>query len=234
MIIKRILQVLLACGVIHLFVYGSTKRPSPPAGTLPMMMARPRVTAEPERDATLARIEDVGTNETWDFSPPTGATVVAKWLKRGAANERVALDCEHPTDGSISIDTFGRVWTLGREFTLLGRQVGMVPEARWADLGFESLAWWTVTASNSTVVTWQNALLDRDTNTPVSVQAEFFSDGRFAFRYDLSAIGAAASNIVARVRTDEDEDTATLSEGVTSVSGSVPDIEVIARIAGGV
>lgn len=124
--------------------------------------------------------------------------------------------------------------TLGREFTLLGRQVGMVPEARWADLGFESLAWWTVTASNSTVVCWQNALLDRNTNTPVSAQAEFFSDGRFAFRYDLSPIGADASNIVARVRTVDGEETVTLAEGVTSVSGFVPDIATLARIAGGV
>lgn len=221
MIIKRILQIAVLCGAIHLFVYGSTKPSPPPTNTPPMMLCAPRLMCRPE--PTLG----VKTNEHWRFDPPEGATVVEKWRRRGAANERVEMV------EKAEIDTYGRVWTLGREFTLLGRQVGMVPEARWADLGFASLAWWTVTASNSTVVCWQNALLDRDTNTPVSVQAEFFADGRFAFRYD-SAIGAEASNIVARVRTGEDEDTVALTEGVTSVSGFVPDIEVLAQIAGGV
>ena len=230
MIIQRILQLAVLCGAIHLFVYGSTKPPAPPTNTPPMMLSAPRLRMEDDSDKRwdIASPLDVRTNEYWRRDPPEGATVVEKWRRRGAANERVTIDSD------LTIDTYGRVWTLGREFTLLGRQVGMVPEARWADLSFASLAWWTVTASNSTVVTWQNALLDRDTNTPVSVQAEFFSDGRFAFRYDLSAIGAAASNIVARVRTGDDEDAVALTEGVTSVWGSVPDIEVIAQIAGGV
>ena len=214
----------VVCGV-KAVCFGSNKPPSgtnaPPAGLMamtppPRMMCRPQPTL------------GVGTNEVWDFSPPTDATVVETWRRRGAANERVAIHSD------LAIDTFGRVRTLGREFALLGRQLGMVPEAHWADLGFESLAWWTITASNSTIVTWQNALLDRDTNTPVSVQAEFFDDGRFAYRYDLSAIGADASNIVARVRTDENEDAVALTEDITSVSGFVPDIATLARIAGGV
>ena len=241
MIIQRILQLALVCGAIHLFVYGSTKPPAPPTNTPPMMLSAPRLRMEDDSDKRwdIASPLGVRTNEYWRRDPPEGATVIEKWRRRGAANERKVLISNKRRDaasplGSLAVDTYGRVWTLGREFTLLGRQVGMVPEARWADLGFASLAWWTVTASNSTVVTWQNALLGRDTNTPVSVQAEFFADGRFAFRYDLSAIGTEASNIVARVRTGDDEDAVALTEGVTSVWGSVPDIEVIAQIAGGV
>ena len=214
----------VVCGV-KAVCFGSNKPPSgtnaPPAGLM-MMASPPRMMCRPQP------MLSVETNEVWDFSPPANATVVETWRRRGAANERVAIHSD------LAIDTFGRVRTLGREFALLGRQLGIVPEAHWADLGFESLAWWTITASNSTVVTWQNALLDRDTNTPVSVQAEFFDDGRFAYRYDLSAIGPEASNIVARVRTGDDEDAVALSEGATSVSGFVPDREVLARIAGGV
>ena len=43
-----------------------------------------------------------------------------------------------------------------------------------------------MTPSNTLLLTWQNALWNRDTNTPVNVQAELWPDGRFTYRYDLS------------------------------------------------
>ena len=204
-----------------LYVHGSTKTNTPPAGTsgtitneppagLPPLMTAPRQllqTTEPstgfstEQIAAQAVFVSVGTNEVWDFSPPQGATVVEKWRRRGAANERVEIV------ENVEIDTFGQVRTLDRVFSPLGVQVGMVPEANWAMIGRESLAWWMTTASNTTVVCWQNALLGRDTNTPVSVQAEFFDNGRFEYRYDLSAAGAEARNIVSRVSTTNGEET---------------------------
>ena len=196
MIIQRILQLAVLCGAIHLYVYGSTK---PPAGTNApprMTMARPaaRPPEPPPAGADMV-IVGAGTNETWCFAPPDGATVVETWRRRGAANERVAVGCPHPVDGPMSIDTCGRVTTPRRVYSPLGRQVGMVPEARWADLGRESRAWWMATASNSSVVCWQNALLGRDTNTPVSVRAEFFADGRFEYRYDRSSTGECVTSL---------------------------------------
>ena len=244
-----------------LYVHGSTKTNTPPAGTsgsitneppagLPPLMMAPRQllqTTEPstgfsaEQIAAQAVFVSVGTNETWNFEPPEGATVVEKWRRRGTACERIVLDGATLGGGTtsvqqqdcsatgtvppltdrerIAVDTFGRAWTLGREFTLLGVQVGMVPEANWARIGRESLAWWMVTPSNTTVVCWQNALLGRDTNTPISVQAEFFDNGRFEYRYDLSAAVADATNIVARVATTNGEETVRLDAGVTSVRG---------------
>lgn len=200
---------------------------APPLGGL--MMCAPRRFAAPpvesitgftdEQIAAEAAFVSTRTNEVWDFSPPDGATIVERWKKHGAARQRLPLGCEHPLDGPMMIDTFGRLTTEHRTFAPLGVQVGMVPEANWAKIGRESLAWWMVTASNTSVVCWQNALLNRDTNTPVSVQAEFFDNGRFEYRYDLSAAGADATNIVARVSTTNGEETVRLDAGVTSVRG---------------
>ena len=172
-----------------------------------------------------AAIVGVGTNETHDFSMPAGAHVVECWRRRGAASERVALDGAGETpppliDGErIEVDTFGRIRTARRVFSPLGIQVGMVPMANWARIGAASLCWWTVTASNSAVVCWQNALLNRDTNTPVSVQAEFQDNGKFEYRYNLSSIGAAATNVSARIVSTNGVESVALGAGVTTVRG---------------
>ena len=92
MIIKRILQLAVLCGAIHLFVYGSTK-PSPP----PTMTGAPRITTSALQQGLAAPVAPrteivcVRTNEVWNFSRPEGATVVEKWRRRGAANERVEM-----------------------------------------------------------------------------------------------------------------------------------------------
>ena len=172
-----------------------------------------------------AAIVGVGTNETHNFSPPAGAHVVERWRLRGAANERVKLDGagEMPApqiEGEgIAVDTFGRIWTSGRVFAPLGIQVGMAPMANWARIGAASVCWWMVTASNSTIVCWQNALLNRDTNTPVSVQAEFQDNGKFEYRYDLSSTGEGATNVFARIETTNGVEGVALGVGVTSVCG---------------
>ena len=175
--------------------------------------------------AARAAVVGVRTNETHDFSPPEGAHVVERWRRRGAANERVALCGANGTvppqiEGEeIAVDTFGRIWTPGRVFAPLGIQIGMVPMANWARVGAASLCWWMVTASNSTVVCWQNALLNRDTNTPISVQAEFQDNGKFEYRYDLSSLGEGVSNVFARIETTNGVEGVALGAGVTTVRG---------------
>ena len=177
--------------------------------------------------AAGAVIVGVGTNETHDLSMPEGAHVVERWRLRGAAEERVALE---GADGAmppriegqrVAVDTFGRIRTSERVFTPLGIQLGIVPMANWAQIGAASLCWWMVTASNSTVVCWQNAMLNRDTNTPVSVMAEFFDNGKFEYRYDLASLGAAATNVLARIETADGVEGVALGVGVTSVRGHV-------------
>ena len=83
--------------------------------------------------------------------------------------------------------------------------LGVAPEANWPlvstggtpvvpvngqDARSPSQFWHYVTPSNTLQLTWQGALLGPDTNTLVSVQAEIWPDGRFAYRYDLSRCGA--------------------------------------------
>ena len=83
--------------------------------------------------------------------------------------------------------------------------LGIGPEANWPMLGdgeqgtgsyqlpttnyqLKSLFWHLVTPSNTLQLTWQNVLLDRATSTPVNVQMEVWSSGRFTYRYDLSRL----------------------------------------------
>jgi hypothetical protein len=50
----------------------------------------------------------------------------------------------------------------------------------------KSAFWHLHTPSNSLVITWQNVLLHRLPENPVSFQVEFFANGDFTYRYDFS------------------------------------------------
>lgn len=50
---------------------------------------------------------------------------------------------------------------------------------------------------NTLLLTWQNVLLGRGTNSPVSFQVELNPNGNFAFRYDLS--GLASDDLLTNV-----------------------------------
>ena len=160
----------------------------------------------------------VVTNDSFDFSAPTNAVVHDAWRKRGASEDGfwAALDgfplgtnrrdavyvsssgtlsfnrpksspSARPMPDGSSIDFLAPLQTL----------LGIPPQSRWQQISnFEfqisnSLFWSDVTDSGSTRFTWQNALLDRATNAPVSFQAELFPDGDFIFRYDFTSLAAS-------------------------------------------
>ena len=52
--------------------------------------------------------------------------------------------------------------------------------------------WSLLTPSNSLIITWQNVLLHRLTENPVSFQVEFFANGDFTYRYDFSRLSSDA------------------------------------------
>ena len=117
------------------------------------------------------------------------------WCFRFGSNlvERVTVfSC-----GEIASAPFGA----SNRISLLGIPLSIVPAANWHLLTPKrSLFWHAATPSNSLLLTWENALANRDTNQPVTVQAELFPDGAAAFRYDFSGIGdiSALSNAVSQ------------------------------------
>ena len=79
--------------------------------------------------------------------------------------------------------------------------LGIVPQANWdwlAETDRPSQVWYVITPEGSLLITWQNALLDRDTDKPISFQIEFKTDGQFIYRYDLSRLDVdSVTNILA-------------------------------------
>lgn len=126
----------------------------------------------------------VSTDETHSFAMPGDAAVVGKWRLRGAYEDWERL----PAPVSMVVFPYGVIcdrlvepeWT----FAPLETVMSVAPEGNWGLLGEDvaSRVWWR-TGRGSTVVTWENMLGGRETNELVCVQAEFFEDGRFVYRY---------------------------------------------------
>ena len=192
----------VAVFVGYFVAYGSVKAPTndPP----PRLMGPRRTSPAP---GEWFSAEDVasgyvlwreGTNETWCFEAPDGATIADKWRLRGAAEDSAVL-----TNGAYSarVDTHGNVAVGTNLFRVAGLDVGVAPESRWWMLGetnAQSLVWFAVPPWKSMLVTWQNALLDRDASTPVSVQVELMQGGDCVCRYDWSQAGARATNLTSQ------------------------------------
>ena len=150
----------------------------------------------------------IGTDEVFDFSPPTDATIVNDWRAFGAANDWIYAVFTNWTfkvatnDVSrLRIYSFGKIEPLIREvngaiatdnwFAPFIASLGIVPQANRSlvnEFDRPSQVWYAITPEGSLLITWQNALLDRDTDKPISFQIEFKPDDQFIFRYDLSWI----------------------------------------------
>ena len=166
------------------------------------------ITAEDfERGFVQAR---VGTDEQFDFSPIANATIVSDWRAFGAATDWIyvaltnwAFQVATNDVERLRVYAFGKIEPLIREadnsiatnywFAPFMASLGVVPQANWNRLSESdrpSQVWYAITPENSLVITWQNALLDRDTDRPLSFQVEFKTNGQFTYRYDLSRLNA--------------------------------------------
>ena len=160
----------------------------------------------------------IGTDEEFDFSAPPTAAVCEDWRAFGSATDWMYIAMSNwvfqvgtNEVSRLRVYSFGKIDPLIRDadgvvatnnwFAPFIASLGIVPEANWNLLDESarpSQLWYCITPQNALVVTWRNALLDRDTEKPISFQVEFRTDGRFSFRYDLSRLDAdAVTNILA-------------------------------------
>ena len=152
----------------------------------------------------------VGTDEAFDFTAPSNAVVCSDWRAFGAATDWIyvaltnwAFQVATNDVDRLRIYAFGKIEPQIMEaggqiatnywFAPFMASLGIARQANWdwlAESDRPSQLWHYVTPSNTLQITWQNALLDRDTDTPISFQIEFRADGQFTYRYDLSRCGA--------------------------------------------
>ena len=211
--LPRVVQLFVLAFVVQLIVHGSVKTngtnqveggiangPSgmPMAGVLDSPLASPGGEPATVFGFTMNQLAAgfvmtaVGCGGSWSFEPFDGAVVVSDWLLRGAADDCRPASAFAPVSVSPVVFADGRVQdrvrSPSRMYAPLNAPLGVVPEANWgmiARTNAASMVWYGTTASNTLVVTWRDVLLGRDADSPVSVQAEFFDDGGFDYRYDL-------------------------------------------------
>ena len=153
------------------------------------------------------------------------------WVYLELGDSRQGLGCERlrvHSDGWIAALQPTSTVFVAKEYYPFKTTLGIAPEVNWERIVFSrvdrvegggdgltqvrfrsrSCFWYASSPSNTLVVTWQNALYNRLTETPISFQVEYSPNGDFVYRYDLSSIRAKlasgnfsdnwASNVVIR------------------------------------
>ena len=180
------------------------------------------------------RLVGVATNETFDFEAPADAVVATNWVLRGAAEDwvRVGLEGLEGWQFPMGTNLISRFTVLSGgafrprlgdasvSFSPFEASLGIVPAANWhlfGGTGRASRFWWRMSDAGELALTWENVLLGRLIENPVSFQAVLRPNGDFDFRYDLSRVASpdALTNALVRV-----------TEGATSVTGPVPTAEL--------
>ena len=186
-----------------------------------VMEETPSVRTSGDEDYALRlELARIGTGERFDFSAPPGAEVCDDWEAFGAATDW--FRCPFPKWSfalgtnivdSLTIFSYGTMrpsmTNLLSFISPLAAPMGIVPQYKYGLIREEcrpSRFWWYHSPSNTYVMTWQNVLLDRLADRPVSFQTEISTDGCMIFRYDLSRLDLAeVTNALAGVGSDGHE-----------------------------
>ena len=148
-----------------------------------------------------------GAAEDWVYLEGSGVS------SQGLGRERLRVH----SDGWVEALSPTSTVFAAREYYPFKAPLGIVPEANWERIVFsrvdrvegsgnnltqsslspqsgeqetQSCFWNFSTASNSLQLTWQNVLYNRESDMPISFQVEFYENGDFTYRYNLSAIKA--------------------------------------------
>ena len=140
-------------------------------------------------------LSGVGYGEEFDFAPPENAVVCEDWLRFGAHEDWIYIGpgAWSSRFGSNFVETV-RVFSCGGidffpegHISLLNNPISIAPAANWHLLSVSnSMFWHAETPSNTLVLTWQNALLNRRADSPVNIQAELFPSGGMRITHNLS------------------------------------------------
>lgn len=145
-------------------------------------------------------------DETHDFTAPVDAVVFDDWCRFGAECDWFRLEFAEEwrlpfADTNLSAVTvysqgFIRpaARSMGNTISPLGTGLGFAPSAVELHDGgglIRSRFWYRHSEVGSMILTWENALLDRDALVPISFQVELFDNGDMVFRYDMSRVESA-------------------------------------------
>ncbi len=125
--------------------------------------------------------------------PPEGAVTNFRWFLRGAFEDAVRI----PFPDADGFPWYGGMATALTVFASgefrpdaatayfpapFDAPLSLPPLSR-RDPSAPSFFWHAATPSNSLITTWENGLYGRDLSHPTNLQAEFFADGSFVYRY---------------------------------------------------
>ena len=149
--------------------------------------------------STLATLTTSNSQLTTLNSELITPTVCEDWLKFGGFEDWIYLgpggwSFRHGSNfvERLAVFSSGKIRLLKQDggdawIALSAVPVSIVPEANWHRIKTaDSLFWHAETPSNTLLLTWCNALLNRDTNSPVNIQAELFPSGGMRITHDLS------------------------------------------------
>ena len=194
---------------LALVAYGSTKMQSKSRVEVEGMESKSRVEVEEKTMGAAHSTVGLGlptsTNATYNSQLTTlnseliTPTVCEDWLKFGGFEDWIYLgpggwSFRHGSNfvERLAVFSSGKIRLLKQDggdawIALSAVPVSIVPEANWHRLKTaDSLFWHAETPSNTLLLTWCNALLNRDTNSPVNIQAELFPSGDMRITHDLS------------------------------------------------
>ena len=154
---------------------------------------------------------EASTNGVTMVEPTTNAVVSQACLLHGASEAGEWLESAKPffrwgtndirrlyaSPGCLSFGTKRHPYlgdtlpngTPAESLVVLRTPLGIVPEANWHLLegtGVVSRFWHDALPGGGRVFTWENALLDRLSDRPATIQAELRPNGDFVYRYDFS------------------------------------------------